>query len=502
MGIIKRQAIKQSIVNYLGVAIGAISVIFIYPRATETVGLARFLIDTGTLVAPFLLLGFGGVTIKFFPEFETEDGENNGMLSFVLSIPAIATLVFTLLAINFRASIQAYLHESGREDSFQIFWMYFIPIAICLAFFQILYNYSTNYGRITVPAIFQNFIKIVLPTVILLWYFELISLSLLVWLIVINYIVVLIVMLLYLKRLGHLRLTPKWNFLNADRRQRIFNYAVFGLFGGIGSVLAFRIDSFMISTLIDLESNGIFTIAAFIGNAIAIPTNAVNQISSPILTKAIKESDYQEVNKIYKGASVNLLVVGLLLYALVACSVENLFQLMPFEGNSSDDPAFIRQGVTIVLLVGLARIIDMATSVNNPIINFSPYYRFGLYAILILGVINIFTNLFFIKTLSLGIIGVALATLVALCLYNLVKLVFIYWKFGIHPFSVATIKLFSIACFATLAAFFVPSSGYIILDIAIKSLIVLTVYIPLVLRSNVSPDVNELANELLSRIRR
>ncbi|NRB52437.1 MAG: oligosaccharide flippase family protein [Saprospiraceae bacterium] len=506
MGIIKRQAIKQSIVNYLGVAIGAISVVFIYPLATETVGLARFLIDTGTLLAPFLLLGFGGVTIKFFPEFKTEDGENNGMLAFILSVPTVAALVFTLLIITFRLPIQDYLQESGREESFQMFWMYFVPIAICLAFFQLLYNYSTNYGRIAVPAIFQNFIKIVLPTTILMWYFELINLSFLVWALVINYIVVLIAILLYLRNQGHLKLVTKWNFLDADRRKRIFNYALFGLFGGIGSVLAFRIDSFMISTLIDLESNGIFTIAAFIGNAIAIPTNAVNQISSPIITKAIKESDFVEVSKIYKGASVNLLVVGLLLYVLVACSVENLFHLMPFEEAKSGDPAFIRQGIIIVLLVGFARIIDMATSVNNPIINFSPYYRFGLYAILILGVFNIFTNLFFIKTLGLGIVGVALATLVALSLYNLVKLIFIYWKFGVHPFSAATVKLFAIASLATIAAYFIPTSGasawHSILDIAIKSAVVLMIYLPLVLRSKVSPDVNELVEGVLKRFRK
>lgn len=502
MGIIKRQAIKQSIVNYLGVAIGAISVIFIYPLATETVGLARFLIDTGTLVAPFLLLGFGGVTIKFFPEFETENGENNGMLSFILSVPAVSALLFTILVFSFRIPIQAYLHDSAREQSFQTYWIYLVPIAICLAFFQLLYNYSTNYGRITIPAIFQNFIKIVLPTVILLWYLEVISLSFLVWALVINYLLVLAAILLYLRKLGHLKLVANWSFLTPDRRKRIFNYAVFGLFGGIGSVLAFRIDSFMISTLIDLESNGIFTIAAFIGNAIAIPTNAVNQISSPIITKAIKESDFVEVSKIYKGASVNLLVVGLLLYALVACSVENLFQLMPFEEAKADDPAFIRQGVIIVLLVGFARIIDMATSVNNPIINFSPFYRFGLYAILILGVFNIFTNLFFIKTLSLGIIGVALATLVALSLYNLVKLIFIYWKFGIHPFSDATIKLFAIAGLATIAAYFIPSTGSLILDIAIKSLVVIAIYIPLILQAKVSPDVNELLVGVLKRFRR
>ena len=173
------------------------------------------------------------------------------MLAFVLSVPMIATLLFVLLIISFRIPIQDYIRVSGKEVSFQTFWMYFVPIAICLAFFQLLYNYSTNYGRITVPAIFQNFIKIVLPTTILLWYFELITLSFLVWALVINYIVVLLAIFLYLRKQGHLSFVTNWSFLNPARRKRIFNYALFGLFGGIGSVLAFRIDSFMISTLID-----------------------------------------------------------------------------------------------------------------------------------------------------------------------------------------------------------------------------------------------------------
>jgi len=488
MGIIKRQAVKQSIINYLGVGIGAISILFIYPRATEMVGLARFLIDTGTLIAPFLLMGFGGVTIKFFPEFKTEDGRNNGLLPFIFSIPILSSLLFVFLSLLFRPLIQDY--ASGKDEGYAEFWAFIIPIAICLAFFQLLYNYSTNYGRIAVPAIFQNFIKIVLPTTILFWYWEWISIEFMVWSIVGNYLLGLIAILWYLKGQGRLHFQSNWSHLTIERRKRIFNYALFGLFGGIGSVLAFRIDSFMIANLISFEGNGVFTIAAFIGNAIAIPTNAVNQVSAPILTSAIRENQLEEVKKIYQGASINLLMVGLLLFVWVACSVEDLFHLMPADGDFAQNPALIGQGVQIVLLIGLARVIDMGTSVNNPIINFSPYYRFGLYAILALGILNIFTNLFFIKTLDLGIVGVALATLFALSLYNLIKLMFIYWKFGIQPFSVTTLKLLVFASIAFIAGFFIPTLGYTLLDIIIKSLVVAIVYIPMVIYFRISPDLN------------
>ena len=54
MGIIKRQSIKNSIVNYVGVFIGAISVIFIYPLIDkEDLGSIQFTLNTAILFAPF-----------------------------------------------------------------------------------------------------------------------------------------------------------------------------------------------------------------------------------------------------------------------------------------------------------------------------------------------------------------------------------------------------------------------------------------------------------------
>ena len=106
--------------------------------------------------------------------------------------------------------------------------------------------------------------------------------------------------------------------------KKIANYAFYGLFGGIGSVLAFRIDSLMISTLIDFENNGTYAIALFIANVIAIPTNAINQITAPILSEAFKENDLAHVKMLYQRSSINLLVIGLLLFVGIVASVEDL----------------------------------------------------------------------------------------------------------------------------------------------------------------------------------
>ena len=49
MGVIQRQSFKYSIINFIGVGIGILSVLFIYPKALEVVGLFRSLFDASVL---------------------------------------------------------------------------------------------------------------------------------------------------------------------------------------------------------------------------------------------------------------------------------------------------------------------------------------------------------------------------------------------------------------------------------------------------------------------
>ena len=69
MGIIARQSIKGTIVTYLGVFVGFLTTFFVLTRflTTEEIGLARVLIDTGTLFIGLAQLGTSSSIIRFFP---------------------------------------------------------------------------------------------------------------------------------------------------------------------------------------------------------------------------------------------------------------------------------------------------------------------------------------------------------------------------------------------------------------------------------------------------
>lgn len=490
MGVIQRQSIKQSLVNYTGVGIAAISTVFIYPQDTATYGLARFIIDSALMLAPFIMMGFGSVTIRFFPHFRDEEKGHRGFLFFLVLTILGGAFVFTLLSLLFRD--QFYAIYAHKPPIYQQFLPYLIPLAILTAFLQLFYNYSSNFQRIAIPAIFQNLIKISLPLLILFFIWHYLSIEQVVNGILVTFVLALIGLIWYIYRLGQLKLKPDFSLLTKQKRKEIRGFAFYSLFSSIGSILAFRIDMFMVPTLLDFKENGIYAIALFIAGAIAIPTNAIAQISGPIVTESIKNNDQVHVKRLYQDSSINLLVVGLLLFVCIMVSIEDLFSIMPKNEELTD-------GLVIVFLIGLAKIIDMATSINNQIINYSRYYRFGFYAILLMAVLNITANLILIPKFQ--IIGAAAATLLSLTLYNLVKMIFIQWKFNIQPFTWKTLWVILIAGAAYGMGLIFPSTQVAVLDILIKSIVIGVVYISAVLYFNISPEFGYLLKDMIGRLR-
>jgi len=68
MGVIQRQGLKSSIVSYIGVAIGAISTIYVYPYALEILGLFRAMFDGAVLIGIIVLMGSSIAAVRFFQE--------------------------------------------------------------------------------------------------------------------------------------------------------------------------------------------------------------------------------------------------------------------------------------------------------------------------------------------------------------------------------------------------------------------------------------------------
>ncbi|MBR2167875.1 MAG: oligosaccharide flippase family protein, partial [Paludibacteraceae bacterium] len=69
MGQIAKQSFRDTVVTYLGVAIGFVTTFFVITRflSAEEIGLARVLIDAAVLFVGLAQLGTNASIVRFFP---------------------------------------------------------------------------------------------------------------------------------------------------------------------------------------------------------------------------------------------------------------------------------------------------------------------------------------------------------------------------------------------------------------------------------------------------
>ncbi len=500
MGIIQRQSIKNSIVNFLGVFIGGISVLFIYSLDDDIYGYAQFLYGTAMLLIPFASAGALTLLIKFYPEFNKGTKGDNGFLSLILILVFIFFAIFSVLAFTFKGQIYAWLGRLNFPNLELVvdneFWIWALSFVLILL--TLFYNNCSNFGRIVVPDILRNLgYKIFLPVLVLIYYFTSLAREQFAAGILIFFIVVLILLVIYTASMGQLNLS--WNpaFITKERGKRMFSFMTFSGLNNLGGMLAFRLDSIMISTMIGTASNGLYFKILFIANVIDIPALAIHQISAPIISKAWNESDLEEIQMIYRKSSINLLISGFLIFLVCWFSLDHLF-------NISVNPDSFENGKLIFLFLAIGKIFNMATSVNNPIISYSNLYKYNLIFILVLGVSNVLLNYNLIGEFE--VVGAAMATCFALMIFNIVKFLFILIKFKMHPFSKSTIYILLIFALVFGLFYVIPQSSNHLLMIAFYVTTIPLIYGTIIYKTKVSPDLNEMTrdyyNDAVNRFRK
>jgi len=494
MGIIQRQSIKLTIINYIGVALGTINTLIIYPKvlSEEEFGIFRFVTQTAQMLFPFALLGAGALTIRFFPNFKDERNGHNGFLLLLLSAASGGLALFSILAFLLRKPIlAAYASNFGN---FAQFLPYIIPIVCCMGFASILNAYATNFQRMAVPQILNNiFLKLSTALLCICFFSGLYAFSTLMAGVVLAYFLVVVLMALYLNREGLVFLKFNRSFLKRPLLKSMAGYAAFGFFGHISSSLAIQIDTFMVGTMIDLKSVAAFSIGLFIADTIDIPRRSVESAASPIVAQAWKDNDLGEILNIYRKSSLIQLLAGLFILLGIWLSVDELFQIMP-NGEK------YAVGKYVILILGIGKLTDLATGINSPLIGYSAYYRFNFYAILALALFNIAANLLFIPYFQIN--GAALATMLSLGLFNLLKLGYIYYRWRMHPFTGAVLWVFVIGAVSYTAAWLMPDTNYPMVNIVLKSIVFASIYGGLALWFRLSSDLSGVFETLIQKLRR
>lgn len=413
MGIVIKKTIKTTIVTYIGVLLGLISVLWLQTAIISElqIGILNYIVDTTILILPFILFGISGIPARFMHHFK-DINEKNSFISWILLIPLITLSISTILLLLFKNQL---INLLGQDViNYKNYLVFILPLVFCFTYQYLLEAILVTNSHIVFPSILKNiFRRLILILLLILYYYKNIDFFQLVSYYVLAHLIEIIGLFIYL------RFSLKFNFSNPlkifshPKKNEIYSFALYLVVGVTGVVMVGKLDTIMISSITnDLKLLGIYAIAFFIGSVIEIPKRIVHQLVAPIMSKLMSEENNSELTNLYRQTGINMAIIGVLLFLLIWINIDELFLIIP---NGEKYAA----GKWVVFFIGLSKVVDVIFSSTDLVINASKHYKLNgiLAPILILS--SVVSNYIFIKLY--GITGAGIATFITILIYSFIK---------------------------------------------------------------------------------
>ena len=472
---------------------------FLYTRflKDEYYGLATYVFAASNLLNPLIALGVQFTIVKFFVAYKTKK-EKDSFLSSVLFLPLLIALPVGFCWDFFHNLIMDYISKSNVEGNLIIenYTVFIYVIAVSCAYFEVFYSWA----KVQMQSVFGNVLKelynrVAIMIFLIAVYLELITKQEFLYYMTIAYVLRTLVMMFYAFKLY----TPKFSFTLPNNFKEVLQYTFYIFLAGSAGAIVLDIDKVMIPGKEGFATAAYYSVALFIGTFIEAPSRAMGQILQPLTSKSINENNDTETKSLYKKSSINLLLVGGLFFILVNCNVDELFKIMPNKNYAG--------GWLVVLLISAAKLFLMSLGNNGAIIQNSKFYKitmpvgigmaFGVY----------YLNGFFYNDIEMGTNGLALATLLAVLFFNSFKLWFVKNKLKMFPYTKKTLKMFLIIVILFLVFylwnFSVPEFSIKtfridpIVNIILKSILIIPVYIFVVVKLSISEQINNLVRRYI-----
>ncbi|MGB6267587.1 MAG: polysaccharide biosynthesis C-terminal domain-containing protein [Olleya sp.] len=482
MGIVINQSIKNTVITYIGFGIGAINVIFLYTQflTEEYFGLITFILSTASILMPFMAFGVHNTIVKFYSSFKSRQSQNS-FLSLMLLLPLILIIPLGLIT-HFAYDLIA--NWLAKENSIikDYTWLIYVS-AVSFAYFEVFYAWS----KVQLQSVFGNFMSEVFhrffTTLLLIsHYFGYLTVDQLIYGIVIVYIVRTVIMKLYAFSLR----MPVFKLTKIPNLSRIIKYSALIIIAGSVANIILEIDKFMLGQFEALSNVAYYGVAIYIATVIGVPSRAMHQIANPLTAQFLNEGNKEELKTLYQKSSINLFIISGFIFLCIIININKLYVLIP-ENYS--------QGFLVVLVIGLAKLSDNLLGNNNAILFNSDYYRVVLVFGVLLAFMTVVLNLVFIP--KFGINGAAYASCITIFIYNAIKLLFVYYKFKIHPFTISTLKTGLLIIICGLGLFYWEFPFHPIINIVLKTIILSVVYGFSVYKFNLSDDITTILKRFI-----
>ena len=324
MGIVREQSVKNSISFYIGMVVGAINTVIIYPNVfkdnPEYFGLIQILLAYAIVISTFTTFGIPKIFLRFFPAIK-----DKGQLYFLsLITPIIGFLLATLIYVLFKEEIFYFLNATVllKNNFFYIIFLVFF-----IGFYEVLTSISRSFLHSAIPVFLNEvFLKIYSMSTLLLHWFGFLDFSTFLKIYFLGYFLkfAIIFIIQFFNNQFSLSFT-----LKDLQLKRMLSYGLYVLIGGAAMIIVTRLDLMMIGSLLDLQQVAFYTVAFFIGNAIMVPGKSIVAISTPLIAKAWENQDFSEIQNLYSKSSINQLIIGGIFFLCVWLNIDAVFDLLP-----------------------------------------------------------------------------------------------------------------------------------------------------------------------------
>lgn len=486
MGIVFRQSIKTGIVTFAGALLGLLVVYLsaVYIPKQE-LGFSRTLLQNAVIGSQLVLMGMHTTLYTLIYKYTHHDERRKLLITLSLLVPIALTVAYTILYFIFRDRIS--LLFQPQDVAYVNRYFIWLPLYTFLwSMIILLEQYLGSQMKVAASGFMKEIVlRVANILLIFLFGYGLIDFHMfIIYSVLVHFIPVLFLYLLARQTEGF-GISVKWKLLSRAEFKSIADFAFFHLFLNVSVILLVSIDTIMLASLdkTGVEAVAVYFVAGSILSIYQIPYRAMGSASTPMLNKAYESKNHTEVEDMFSRAGVNILIVTMGMAAVIIPNLQNAVLLLGEQYKSI---------ALVVLILMVGRTADMAAGLNNEMLSISKHYRFNFYLTAALVIVIIIFNLLLIP--KYGIYGAAWSSSLALCVYNVIKLLFLWFKMQLQPFSKGSLLV--IPCFFAAAGigYILPFIKNPIIDASVRSATIIIIYAVLILIFKPSPDITSYLN--------
>lgn len=484
MSTIRRQSIISSGIVYFGFALGALNT-FLFTKwfSPAQYGLTGMFVSLANIMLPLASLGMQSYIYKFYPYYHDNlRPKENDMMTWALFTSFAGFLMVMAGGFIFKDLVVKHYSETSPELVHYYYWIF--PFGFGFTFYSLLEAFAWQLKKSTLTNYFKEIqFRLFTLVLIVLSYFGVIrNFDVFMKIYAYTYILLALTLLVYLVVTRQLHLP----FYRSRVTKKFFSKIIAMTTLVWGGQVLLNVSAYFGQIVIGavvkdgMAAVAIYTVALFAGSLIQAIQRSVVAASIGPLSRAWKDKDYGRINRIYQRSSINQLIFSAGMFVLIYLNfTDGVLTIIHKNDYLLARPIFF--------YIGLMRIVDMGTGVNTQIIGTSIFWRFDFFTGIILAVLTLPANYFLTK--ALGPIGPAIADLVTFSIYNGIRFLFLYRKFGMQPFNSKTVYTLLLALGGYFICYFLFDAYHGYGWLVLRSVVFIGIFATGVLTLRLSEDI-------------